>query len=406
MWAWTRWLVSAFPTLFGAGRGPDGRNPGLGAFGWRHNPGILNFRNATAQFLRREHMKIVHVVGTGTIGEPLIGLLADNKEHFGIDEVTFHKRTPLVTEKAKVTDLVNRGASLVVDENRKATFEELGHTPKYETREAIERATVVIDCTPVGNEMKDEFYLDAKGPVGFMAQGSEFGFGKMYARGINDDSLIPGDDKFLQIVSCNTHNMSVLVKTLAMDADGTNHLADGRFLCIRRANDISQDSGFVASPTVEGHKDERFGTHHARDSHNLFATMGYDLNLYSSALKLNTQYMHLMHFALTLERDITLDEVRDRLRGNTRVAVTHKKSANQVFSFGRDHGYFGRIMSQAVVALETLEVRNGNEVVGFSFTPQDGNPLLSTVAAMLWYLDPSTRDVKIDILRRYLFTEI
>lgn len=351
-------------------------------------------------------MKIVHVVGTGTIGEPLIGLLADNRAHFGIDEVTFHKRTPLVTEKAKVADLVARGASLAVDDNRKATFEELGHTPKYETREAIERATVVIDCTPVGNEMKDEFYKDAKGPLGFMAQGSEFGFGKMYARGINDDALVSGDDKFLQIVSCNTHNMSVLVKTLAMDADGTSRLEDGRFLCIRRANDISQDSGFVASPTVEGHNDERFGTHHARDSHALFETMGYDLNLFSSALKLNTQYMHSMHFALTLDRDITLDEVKDRLMGNTRVAVTHKKSANQVFSFGRDHGYFGRIMSQAVVALETLAVRNGHEVVGFSFTPQDGNPLLSTVAAMLWYLDPETRDEKIDVLRRYLFTEI
>lgn len=351
-------------------------------------------------------MKIVHVVGTGTIGEPLIGLLADNREHFGIDEVTFHKRTPLVTEKAKVADLVNRGAALAVDDNRKATFEELGHTPKYETREAIERASVVIDCTPVGNEMKDEFYREAKGPVGFMAQGSEFGFGKMYARGINDEALVEGQDKFLQIVSCNTHNMSVLVKTLAMDADGTNHLTDGRFLCIRRANDISQDSGFVASPTVEGHKDDRFGTHHARDSHALFETMGYDLNLFSSALKLNTQYMHSMHFALELDRDISLAEVKDRLMENTRVAVTHKKSANQVFSFGRDHGYYGRIMSQAVVALETLAVRNGNEVVGFSFTPQDGNPLLSTVAAMLWYLDPGTRDEKIDVLRRYLFTEV
>ena len=351
-------------------------------------------------------MKIVHVVGTGTIGEPLIGLLADHRERFGIDEVTFHKRTPLVTEKAKVADLVNRGAVLAVDENRRATFEELGHAPKYETREAIERATVVIDCTPVGNEMKDEFYEEAKGPVGFMAQGSEFGFGKMYARGINDDALVPGEDKFLHIVSCNTHNMSVLIKTLAMDRDGTNHLEDGRFLCIRRANDISQDSGFVASPTVEGHKDERFGTHHARDSHDLFSTLGYDLNLYSSALKLNTQYMHSMHFNMVLDREITLDEVRERLMENTRVAVTHKRSANQVFSFGRDHGYYGRIMSQAVVALETLAVRNGNEIVGFSFTPQDGNPLLSTVAAMLWYLNPEDMDQRIDVLRRYLFNEI
>jgi glyceraldehyde-3-phosphate dehydrogenase/erythrose-4-phosphate dehydrogenase len=350
-------------------------------------------------------MNIVHVVGTGTIGEPLIGLLADNKEHFGIDEVTFHKRTPLVTERAKVADLVSRGAVLTVDDDRKATFEELGHAPKYETLEAIERAKVVIDCTPVGNQMKEDLYLDAKGPMGFMAQGSEYGFGKMYARGINDDAL-GGDDRFLQIVSCNTHNIAVLIKALAMDPDGTNHLQDGRFLCIRRANDISQDGGFIASPTVGGHDDERFGTHHARDAHDLFTTLDYDLNIYSSALKLNTQYMHSLHFALTLDQPMTLDEVKDRLMTNTRIAITHKKSANQVFSFGRDHGYYGRIMSQAVVAVDTLSIRNGNELIGFSFTPQDGNPLLSTVAAMLWYLDPENREHKLDILRRYLFTEI
>ena len=66
---------------------------------------------------------------------------------------------------------------------------------------------------------------------------------------------------------------------------------------MRRANDISQDEGFVASPTVEPHKDERFGTHHARDAHELFDTMGYDLNLYSSAVKINTQYMHSIQFS-------------------------------------------------------------------------------------------------------------
>ena len=123
-------------------------------------------------------------------------------------------------------------------------------------------------------------------------------------------------------------------------------------------------------------------------------------------MKLPTQYMHSLHFSLTLDREIDLDEVRDRLAANTRIAVTQKRSANQVFSFGRDHGYYGRIMSQAVVALDTLAVRNGNEIVGFSFTPQDGNPLLSTVAAVLWYLDPGTLEDRINILRRYLYTEI
>ena len=32
--------------------------------------------------------RIVHVVGTGTIGEPLIGILSTFREPFGIDEVT------------------------------------------------------------------------------------------------------------------------------------------------------------------------------------------------------------------------------------------------------------------------------------------------------------------------------
>lgn len=349
---------------------------------------------------------IVHVVGTGTIGEPLIGLLADDREALGIDEVTFHKRTPLLTERGKVNDLIRRGAVLAVDEDKRSTFEELGITPKYEAREAIERATVVIDCTPVGNDNKHELYQHINGPLGFMAQGSEFGFGKMFARGINDEALVRGEDRFLHIVSCNTHNIAVLVKTLGMEEDGTNHVTDGRFLCIRRSNDISQDTGFAPSPTVERHKDERFGTHHARDAHGLFATLGYDLPLFSSALKLNTQYMHAIHFSLTLDREMTREEAIERLLANTRVAVTYKRSANSVFSFGRDHGYYGRILSQTVVALETLAVRNGNELVGFCFTPQDGNPLLSTLAATLWYIAPDDVEQRMDIVRPYLFHEV
>jgi glyceraldehyde-3-phosphate dehydrogenase (NAD(P)) len=349
---------------------------------------------------------IVHVVGTGTIGEPLIGLLADHAAAFGIDEVTFHKRTPMIEERAKVNDLVRRGAVLAVDADRRASFEELGHNPKLETREAIERAAVVIDCTPAGNQNKDEYYATARGPVGFLAQGSEFGFGKMYARGINDEALVAGDDRFIHVVSCNTHNISVLIRTLAMDADGTeSHLESGRFLCLRRANDISQDGSFIPAPSVGRHDDSRFGTHHARDAHGLFATLGYDLPVFSSAVKLNTQYMHALHFSLQLDREITTAEAVERLAANPRVALTHKRSANQIFSFGRDHGYYGRILSQTVLPIETLAVRNGNELVGFCFTPQDGNALLSSIAATLWYIHGDLGE-RLEVLRPYLFQEV
>ena len=208
----------------------------------------------------------------------------------------------------------------------------------------------------------------------------------MYARGINDEALDHDLDRYIQVVSCNTHNISVLIKTLAVGTDGVSHLESGRFLCMRRANDISQDSSFIPSPSVGRHDHPRFGTHHARDAYRLFETLGYDLPIFSSSVKLNTQYMHALHFSLQLDREITTAEAIELLAANARVALTHKRSANQIFSFGRDHGYYGRILSQTVVPIDTLAVRNGTELVGFCFTPQDGNALLSSIAATLWHL--------------------
>jgi len=57
---------------------------------------------------------IVHVVGTGTIGEPLIGLSCDYRKELGIDEVTFSKRTPLLTDRSKVIDLVKKEEHIFV----------------------------------------------------------------------------------------------------------------------------------------------------------------------------------------------------------------------------------------------------------------------------------------------------
>lgn len=349
--------------------------------------------------------KVVHVVGTGTIGEPLIGLLVDHRKAFGIDEVTFHKRTPTVEERAKIADLVRRGAALAVDDDRREDFAALGLEPVFGSAEALARATVVIDSTPAGNKNKEQSYTALAGPRGFLAQGSEYGFGKMYARGINDEALAAGEDRFLHIVSCNTHNIAVLVKALAFEG-AASHLVDGRFVCMRRANDISQDGSFNPSPTVGRHDNPRFGTHHARDAYGVFATLGHDLPLWSSAIVLNTQYMHVLQFSLTLDHDITAEEAVARLAANTRVALTRKRSANQVFSFGRDHGYFGRILSQTVVPTQTIAVRDGRTVVGFCFTPQDGNALLSSVAAALWYLYPGGFEDRIDVLRPYLFREV
>jgi glyceraldehyde-3-phosphate dehydrogenase/erythrose-4-phosphate dehydrogenase len=353
-------------------------------------------------------MKNILIIGTGTIGEPLIGLLADFKNKLGI-RVYFHKRTPLVDEIAKVNSLINRGANLVVDPEKVEAFQELGHEPVLIYQAALDLCDVIIDCTPAGNLAKKEHYLPLlkkNKKKFFIAQGSEKGFGMPYAYGINDAALIESDSQFVQVVSCNTHNIVSLVKTICPT---TTDLHYGDFVCIRRANDISQNGSFIASPEVGNHKYSSFGTHHAKDARDLLATLYEHPNLFSSALKVNTQYMHTIRFSLHIRKYATEKDIRDRFKNNKFIALTHKSLANKVFSFGRDHGYYGRIFNHTVVSLPSLHIgrNNGNTVIsGFCFTPQDGNSLLSSIAAALYAIHGKQYKKYMNIFDDYLFTRV
>lgn len=351
----------------------------------------------------------VTVIGTGTIGEPLIGLLSQNKKQLGIDRVLFHKRTPAITDRSKVVNLVKRGAEFVTDPEQFAGFQDLGMRPMHKTEDAIRASDVVIDCTPagVGFENKKKYYeRHASHAKGFIAQGSEFGFGKMYARGINDAALVPRKDQFLQVVSCNTHNLAVIVKAIGF-VNGADGFESGRFTIIRRANDVSNEKGFLASPEVGRHREEVFGTHHARDVHHLYKTIGLQLNLFSSALKVPTQYMHTIKFTVRLKKATTKEAVLKAWQAYPYAAVTHKQVANLVYSFGRDHGHWGRLLEEAILVAPTLWVSpDGKEVAGFCFTPQDGNSLLSSLAATEFLLYPDAYQEKMRPFDELLYREV
>ena len=144
--------------------------------------------------------KHVHVVGTGTIGEPLLGLLCDFRKDLGIETISFNKKQALTYDRPKVKALIRRGALLTADREMIPKFEELGMKITFEYEEALTRADVVIDCTPTGNANKEANYKrHESGTLGFVAQGSEFGFGKPYARGINDEALDRAKDKYIQV---------------------------------------------------------------------------------------------------------------------------------------------------------------------------------------------------------------
>ncbi len=346
-------------------------------------------------------MKNVLVVGTGTIGEPLIGLLSDHKKQLGIDKVKFFKRTPLTDEKGKIESLIRKGGELVSTNEVLSDFKSLGFEDIEDVEESYSDCQVIIDCTPKGNENWNNIYANLDSSKRFIAQGSEHGFGEFFVWGINN-SVFNESNRYL-IASCNTHNMASIIKTFVINQN--RKLYKGRFVCLRRANDVSQDASFTPSPTITIHDDQNYGTHHARDVSELFNQENYEFNLFSSAIKLPTQYMHTLWFNLDFEEELKLNEVEKNLHESKDLTSTEKLSSNKVFSFGRDHGYHGRLLSHGIVAKRSLHVK-GNSLTGYCFTPQDGNALLSSVAATVQYFYPEDWEKRLSIFDKYIFNEI
>ena len=101
-----------------------------------------------------------------------------------------------------------------------------------------------------------------------------------------------------------------------------------------------------------------------------------------------------------------MQSIISKFEDNDRIALTDKINTNEVFSFGRDHGHFGRILNQTVISIPSLSIKNGNEITGFCFTPQDGNSILSSLSATEWFLYPHSYEDKIQCLKPFFFDEV
>lgn len=352
----------------------------------------------------------IFIVGLGTIGEPLARLFLEARGWLGIDEIIIHKHTPRLEDRGMLVRFHTAGARLAVFAERQKDFETLlapyGMKPSYTFEEALEkRADIVIDCTAekIGRALKDRYYTSVKRVRGFIGQGSEKGFGKPYAYRVNDQALIPDEDRFIQVVSCNTHQILVLLKTIThleseqyVNAEHLQNIVRARFHIDRRSSDISQTQSTVGVEIgVPTHS--LYGSHQGEDAARVLETVGISyLDIHTIADKINNPFMHSVRFDIELRKLISLNEIERRFRNNPLTAVTYRRTNNQVFAEGRDWGHFGRILNQTVISLPSLEVRaDSREVIGSCFTPQDGNALLSSVAATLWLLNPETYQQKI-----------
>jgi len=314
----------------------------------------------------------VLVNGVGNIGTTLLNLLIDFKEELGISTIYALKKTKVdVWNEAELAILEHRGVVLCSETNSR--FKSLS--------EILPTINYIFDCNANGMGVKNKSWYETLTHVnGFSTQGSEKGFGIPFMSNVNNDEI--QKQRFVQIVSCNTHSLSTIVQTLTNNH--LNNLISGDFVVVRRSEDIGNHQRLVSANVVSRHMQNAIGTHHAIDVKDLFETKGIQLNLQSSDITTPSQLMHTVRFSLKMKDKIDLNLMTELIAENPYIATTSKYDSNVIFELGRRYSRYGRLYSHAIMNWNNILLDEAeNAIKGWAFIPQEGNSLLSTIHAFL-----------------------
>ncbi|MGL5825791.1 MAG: hypothetical protein ACRCYU_13430 [Nocardioides sp.] len=312
-------------------------------------------------------MKVL-VNGLGNIGSTLLQVLARHREVAGITELYGRKNTVRAWDVAGLARLRAAGVMVVADEPPgQARFADVCDDIEY-----------VFDTTAAGGAIGNRSGYDRMPRlVGAVAQGSAQGFGAPYVLGLGVDV---SESRYVHVVSCSTHAALAVLRTVS--AGSLEDIVSADFVNVRRSEDIGQHERLVGGNVLARHLDPTLGTHHAIDAGSVLATIGRPVRMQSSDITTPSQFLHSTRFAIRLARPISYQQAVDRLSTDPYTATTTMFDSNMVFEVGRRYGFAGRLFSQAIFVPGNLLVRD-DVVSGWAFVPQEGNTVLSTVAAFL-----------------------
>jgi glyceraldehyde-3-phosphate dehydrogenase (NAD(P)) len=284
----------------------------------------------------------VLINGAGNIGTTLAMLLAKNKDVLGIEKIFLHKNFPSVWKKIDLTFVQNAGVEICGET----------YIP-YD--EIIDSVNYIFETTANGIGLNNkERYQSMFSLLGVCAQGSEKGFGVPFMSGINEDKII--GEKFVQIVSCNTHAATALLQLLS--GNNFKNISHADFVVVRRSEDIGNHERLVSANVVARHLDENVGTHHAIDVKDMLSTVDIDIPITSSDITTPSQMLHTTRFNIELKEETSKNQNLKQVNERKYVSKTIKFDSNQVFELGRRHGFQGRIYSHAIVVTNNIMVHD------------------------------------------------
>jgi len=318
-------------------------------------------------------MKVL-VNGIGNIGTTLLNVLAQYKETLGITEIYALKNKPFPWNNVELEILKNKGIIICTKEK---------HPFFQEITKHINQIDYVFDTTTNGIGLENKAWYNALDTLkACSAQGSEKSFGIPFMTGINEKAI--KNEKFVQIVSCNTHALASILTVFT--GEKLKNLSKADFVIVRRSEDIGNHERLVTSNVVARHLDDKTGTHHAIDVKDLYKTQNISVDIQSSDITTPSQLTHSVRFNLALKENLDRKEIENRIEKNKQVSSTTKFDSNVIFELGRKYGLLGRLFSHAIIIDNNLLIKE-KEIKGWAFIPQEGNTILSTIHAFLLQME-------------------
>lgn len=233
---------------------------------------------------------IVLVNGIGNIGQTILGILCDYKKTLKITEIYALKNTSITEWNKTEIEFIEQKGVIVCTKN---------NSGYRDIDSIIDKIDYIFDCNANSFGMiNKQWYSSLKNLKGCSAQGSEKEFGISFMTGINNKII--KDEKFVHIVSCNTHAISSLITTLSNN-DLSNFI-EGDFVIVRRSEDLGNSQRLVGANVLSRHLNNTIGTHHAIDVKDLFQTKKTELNIQSSDITTPSQLMHSVRFNLKFNK--------------------------------------------------------------------------------------------------------
>jgi glyceraldehyde-3-phosphate dehydrogenase type II len=313
------------------------------------------------------------VNGTGNIGTSLVQLLVKYREDLLVNEIYASKRSLHAWNQVELDLLTSNGVKICT------TKKVVGYDFIADVLPEID---YIFEASPngVGVQNKGD-YEQLTNLKGSSAQGSEKGYGIPFMSGINSEQI--KNQRFVNIVSCNTHGTASILKLFC--GENLENLDEADVVVVRRCEDLGNHQRLVSGNVVARHLHPTIGTHHAIDVVDMFKTKNISCALTSSDITTPSQLMHSIRFHISLKAPLSksIDELVNK---NPFIATTQKFDSNVIFEYGRRYGFNGRIFSHAILLSENMLVSD-RKIKGWAFVPQEGNSLISTLHAYLLQLN-------------------